>query len=199
MNYSDELSVIWITPMRTATRTCGELQKIYNFDVSSHHGNNIPKNKSNYTLIFNIRNPYSRLVSLFRIFLHHTKEYSVKFEPWVKMVTDKDFKSNSSLMGYDFFLDKIINGLDKKPDYCVRVEFLEQDLKNLPFVRDNISNLDEYFKTQINYNGYENEFGDSNNWQSMYTQELADLIYSRREEEFKLFNYNKDYWKDGTP
>ena len=59
--------------------------------------------------------------------------------------------------------------------------------------------MDEYFKTQINYNGYENEFGDSNNWQSMYTQELADLIYSRREEEFKLFNYNKDYWKDGTP
>ena len=56
MNYSDELKVIWLTPMRTATRSCGEVQRSLNFNVSAHHGMTIPSKMKNYYLMFNVNN-----------------------------------------------------------------------------------------------------------------------------------------------
>jgi hypothetical protein len=199
MNYSDELKIVWVTPMRTATRTCGVLQKIYNFDISSQHGYSDKKDKLDYTLILNIRNPYSRLASLFRIFLHNNKSYSIDFESWVRGIIKKEFTNTNMLRGYDFYLDKIIDNIGKIPDYYVRVEFLEKDLKSLPFVKNGDIDLSEYFENQIYNNCYEKEFGDVNDWRLLYTQELADLVYFGMEKQFTLFNYNKDYWKDGTP
>jgi hypothetical protein len=199
MNYSDELKIIWVTPMRTATRTCGVLQKIYNFDRHSQHGYLKKKDKLDYTLILNIRNPYARLASLFRLFLHHNKTYSKDFESWVKDIIKKEFTDVNLLRGYEFYLDEIIDNIGKTPDYYVRVEFLEKDLKSLPFVKNGNIDLSEYFETQIYHNGYKKEFGYVNDWKSLYTQELADLVYFGMEKQFNLFNYNKDYWKDGTP
>jgi hypothetical protein len=199
MNYSNKLKIGWITPMRTATRTCGALQKLYNFDVSYQHTYFTTKDKIDYTLILNIRNPYSRLVSLYRIFLFQNKTYSRNFESWVRGVIKEEYTNSHLLRGYDFFLDRIIDEIGKIPDYFVRVEFLEKDLKSLPFVKNGNIDLSEYFETEIYCNRYEKEFGDLNDWKLLYTQELADLVYFGMEKQFKLFNYNKDYWKDGTP
>lgn len=38
-----------------------------------------------------------------------------------------------------------------------------------------------------------------NPWQFYYNQKIADLVFKNLEKQFELFNYNKDYWKDGTP
>ena len=32
-------------------------------------------------------------------------------------------------------------------------------------------------------------------WQSYYTQELADLVYKEYTDQFNLFNYDKNSWK----
>jgi len=72
---------------------------------------------------------------------------------------------------------------------------MESDLNNLWFIKNGSNeirkNMDKYIKI--------NTFNDSPPWQDLYNQELADLVHYRLENEFKLFNYNKDSWKDGTP
>jgi hypothetical protein len=37
------------------------------------------------------------------------------------------------------------------------------------------------------------------NWKEFYNQELADLVYEKFLEQFQLFGYHKDSWKDVTP
>ena len=59
--------------------------------------------------------------------------------------------------------------------------------------------MEETFNNQILHNGYLNEYNTIIPWQSFYNEEIADLVYSKTENQFKLYNYNKNYWKDGTP
>lgn len=196
MNYSDELKVFWITPMRTATRTCAELQKILNFDMVGQHFGFLSKEKFDYNLVLNIRSPYPRMVSLYHLFNFHYPNSSLMFEPWVNMVTTMKYHT---LSVYDFYLDEIVKKSIKPPDYYVRTEFLNEDLRKLPFVKNNLNKLDNFFQNQVIHNKYVNEFGNRKPWKEYYTQEISDIVYSKMEEQFKLFNYNKDYWKDGTP
>jgi len=196
MNYSDKLKVVWITPMRTATRTTSRFHQFFNFDRTGQHKGNIPKEKNEYTLILNIRSPYPRLVSLYHLYLFNNPNLNPIFDKWVEIVTKKDL---TILSEYDVFLDKIVESLVKIPDYYVRTEFLESDLKKIPFIKNDLNKLSSLFKNYVIRNEFENEFSPRKHWTEYYNQELADLVYSRTEEQFKLFNYNKDYWKDGTP
>jgi len=192
MNYSDELKVIWLTPMRTATRACGIIQQSLNFNVSAHHGMTIPFEMKDYYLMFNVRNPYSRLSSLFTLWKGHFKNYDIKFEDWAKIVTDNNHLQQNY---YTILLHDLIKSLIKPPDVYIRFESMESDLNNLWFIKNGSNeirkNMDKYIKI--------NTFNDSPPWQDLYNQELADLVHYRLKNEFKLFNYNKDSWKDGTP
>jgi len=193
MNYSNALKVNWVTPIRTATRACIEIQKFYNFDVFGIHEAMV-KNKNDYQLIFNIRNPYSRLVSIFYLWkIHNPKKNSILFEDWVKAFTDK---LHSNVDTYTLFLDKIVDSLPKPPDFYVRLEFLEFDLRNLWFIDNQSVDVNNLIKNNITKNKYKSS---DIPWESYYNQELADLVYSRMERQFEMFNYNKNYWKDGTP
>jgi hypothetical protein len=194
MNYSDVLKVNWITPRRTATRSCSEVQKFYNFDIIGSHEFNSYNQRKDYTLIFNIRNPYQRLVSIFYLWkIHNPHKDSIKFNFWVKIVLD-DLHKNINY--YQIFLDEIINQLPKIPDYYLKTEFLEKDLKKLWFIDNNSIELNKVIEDNIIKNKYSSS---DTPWQSFYNQELADFVYSRTEKQFELFNYNKNYWKDGTP
>jgi len=193
MNYSNALKVNWVTPIRTATRTCTEIQKFYNFDVFGIHEVMV-KNKNDYQLIFNIRNPYSRLVSIFYLWkIHNPKKNSIQFEDWVKTLTDE---LHSNVDTYTIFLDKIVDSLPKPPDFYVRLEFLEFDLRNLWFIDNQSVDVNNLIENNITKNKYKSS---DIPWESYYNQELADLVYSRMERQFEMFNYNKNYWKDGTP
>ena len=68
MSYSESLKVFWFTPMRAATRSCGVIMKRFDFTELSHE---FIKNKlhEQYYLVSNIRNPYSRLVSIYYLYL----------------------------------------------------------------------------------------------------------------------------------
>jgi len=194
MNYSDKYKVIWLTPMRTATRSCAEIQKKLGFDRCAVHGINIPKDKEDYYLVTNIRSPYPRIVSLFKLSCIWNKiEFSTKgFTKWL------DFNFNNPNR-FTIHLDFLYKDLPKNPDSFVRTEFLETDLKNLWFINQNFDFLEETFNNQILHNGYLNEYKTIIPWQSFYNEEIADLVYSKTENQFKLYNYKKNYWKDGTP
>ena len=104
MNYSDDLKVVWITPMRTGTRSSNALMQKLNFSGMNHEIK-IPKGKENYFVVINIRNPYSRLVSLYNMFKVSQKKMNYEFEDWIKkdhfVLMDKD---------YDIFIsDRIKN------------------------------------------------------------------------------------------
>ena len=193
MNYSDVLKVNWITPRRTATRSCSEVQKFYNFDIIGSHEFNSYNQRKDYTLILNIRNPYSRLVSIFNLWKIHYPDKTIDFNVWIKSALD-DLHKNINY--YQIFLDKIVNQLPKIPDYYLRTEFLEQDLKNLWFIDNETIEVIKIIEYNIKKNNY---LSSDTSWQSFYNQELADFVYSRTQEQFELFGYNKNYWKDGTP
>jgi len=193
MNYSNALKVNWVTPRRIATRTCIEIQKFYNFDVFGIHEVMV-ENRNDYQLIFNIRNPYSRLVSIFYLWkIHNPKNISIQFEDWVKVFTDE---LHSNVDTYTIFLDKIVDSLPKPPDFYVRLEFLEFDLRNLWFIDNQSVDVNNLIENNVNKNNYKSS---DIPWESYYNQELADLVYLRMERQFEMFNYNKNYWKDGTP
>ena len=194
MNYSDSLKINWITPTRTGTRSCIKVHNFYNFNIFGTHDINLTEYRKDYQLIFNIRNPYSRIVSLYHLWLiHNPTKNSVNFETWINVVLD-DLHKNSNY--YTIFLDKIINQLPKVPDYYLRIEFLEKDLRNLWFIDNGSIELNEVIEDSIKKNNF---LSSDIPWQSFYNQKLADFVYSRTEEQFELFNYNKNYWKDGTP
>jgi hypothetical protein len=193
MNYSDGLKVNWITPRRTATRSCSEVQKFYNFDIIGSHEFNSYNQRKDYTLILNIRNPYSRLVSIFNLWKIHYPDKTIDFNVWIKSALD-DLHKNVNY--YQIFLDKIVNQLPKIPDYYLRTEFLEQDLKKLWFIDNESIEVIKIIEDNIKKNNY---LSSDTSWQSFYNQELADFVYSRTQEQFELFGYNKNYWKDGTP
>ena len=193
MNYSHELKVNWVTPIRTAARACTDIQKYYKFDVSGSHGTSIG-NRREYQLIFNIRSPYTRLVSIYHLWqIHNPNNDSVQFEDWFKNYIDE---MNSKIDYYTVFLDKVVKLLSKTPDFYVRLEFLESDLRNLWFIDNESTEFNNIIEKVVQTNIYKSS---EVPWQSHYNQRVADLVYSKTEKQFELFNYNKNYWKDGTP
>lgn len=199
MKYNDDIKVAWATPMRTATRSCISIQEKLNFSgLYENHIMTVDKGKEDYYLVFNIRHPYPRIVSLFKLFCIHKKmTFDVGIFPsWVKSVLDS---KNETTNYYTVYLDHLLNDLPKEPDAYIRTEFLESDLKKLWFIQNNMELLEDCFEKNIRKNVFRNEYNVEIPWQSFYTQELLDFVYSRTENQFKKYNYNKNYWKDGTP
>ena len=95
---------------------------------------------------------------------------------------------------YTILLHDLIKNLIKPPDVYIRFESLESDLNNLWFIKNGSNEVKENMDIHIKIN----RFNDSPPYQGLYNQELADLVYFRLENEFKIFNYSKDSWKDGT-
>lgn len=197
MSYSDKFKVVWLNPMRTATRSCGIIQRELGFEDTSTHSFIVPEDKINYHFIVNIRNPYSRLVSLYKLNrIWEKKEFNKEdFKGWVDFVfDDKLINKNISTV----YLDYLINGLPKKPETYVRVESLIDDLKSLWFIQENFNLIEQVFKDQIVKNNYKMEYEVSIMWKEFYNQELADFVYLKTKPQFDMFNYEKDSWKYGT-
>jgi hypothetical protein len=159
---------------------------------------NIPDNFSSDCIIAcNVRNPYTQIVSHF----NDLKEFdnSLVFSEWL-----------IGCDGVDIFRDpgrwKVAGS---EPDIFIHMESLEEDLVNLPFVKEWISkneSSDEIVETALDSHIRRNNFLDESGhdkyidgFQSingMYTQELADKVISLTsgEEYFKQLGYDIDSW-----
>lgn len=195
INFSDKLKVIWFTPPRTATRSSQHIQKYLNFNVTGMHGVNIPKGKKDYFFIHNVRNPYSRLVSIYRLFKQYHKIEKNEFKLWATKKL-KEERDSSVVFTYDYqiYLSKYQFYFPKKPDYIIRFENLESDIRNLWFIKENNSDeLEKVLQENIVFNNFKTECGDENNWREQYDDELKEYVYHHLKEDFELFNYSKEF------
>lgn len=196
MPYSNDLKVFWFTPIRTASRACINLQEHLKFEDLYSHSLFHNSQQKDYYFISNIRNPYSRLVSIFFLFCNNNNRDTDNFPIWVT----KNLKEGLiNVPAYQIRLESLYSNEIRYPDYYVRIENLEEDIRNLWFVKENMSlDLEKIIQDTIISNQYLLEFGDRKPWQEFYDEELANYVYSFLEKDFLLFGYDKNSWKNGT-
>jgi len=199
MPYSDNLKVFWFTPMRAATRSCDIIMRHLDFTDLSHRFLE-DKLHEQYYCVSNIRNPYSRLVSIYHIYCHHQKREPNDFRNWVIKKLREEVEFPIQTLNYQINLSKIYSSCNRFPDYLIRQEFLEEDIRNLWFIKENMSEeLEIIIQDNIVNNGYLTEFGKRNPWQEYYNNSLSNYVYNFLEKDFQLFGYDKNSWKNGTP
>ena len=199
MPYSDNLKVFWFTPMRAATRSCEKIMEHLDFKEFSH---DFLKNKlhEQYYVVSNVRNPYSRLVSIYHIYCHQFNKEPNDFRNWVVKKLREEIEFPKQTLDYQSNLSKIFSDSNRIPDYFVKQEFLEEDVRNLWFIKDNMSDeLETVIQKNIVKNIYSNEFGKRDLWQEYYNNSLSNYVYNFLEKDFLLFGYDKNSWKNGTP
>jgi len=203
MNYNDDLKVVWITPMRTGTRSSGAIMSKLDFKSENNnihqkeivHVIGVPDGKEDYNLIVNIRNPYSRLVSIFHLYMYRSKNYDKKFYDWI---TKKHHIYEDEF--FNIYIASRLKGLPKEPDFYVRMENFQDDIKSLWFVKENFDLLEQTINDNIEKNRYLTEFEEygftkKNSWKEYYNEEIAEIVFLKLKGEFDFFNYDKNSWK----
>lgn len=184
-------------PMRSCTRSSVTLLKHDETFVNRGHDLIIPEDKLDYTLVFNIRNPLPRIVSIYWLWCLHNKNFNQNFEEWLY---DHYFWEEY----YQLHLETYLGMLPKQPDYFVRTEFFNEDLMKIKPLNEYFKSLGEDYESIVIHNQYLNEFKDKTDkvrlpWYTEYNQKSADFVYEICKPQFEMFDYNKNFWKDGTP
>jgi len=163
MNISKQVKCVWWSPRRVASRATFQMLKLYGFvpvDVEGNlfstsntgfiHSIGIPRGAEAYTVLINVRNPYSRLVSLWYLYhwINKAQVGTLKtFEQFVNYVypdrnfitleEEEDFKSNEvNLTRYNEY-EHIINMMSQYPEksyQLIKYETLQDDIKKIPFI-----------------------------------------------------------------
>ena len=206
MNKSDSLKLIYWGTAGCASRAVSNfLTGIYVKDLMFHHNErgwvNIFKGEGSHThqqglpdgtddsykIICNTRNPYTMVFSTWTDY--NNDDSSLTFEKYLKEKRYESFDTNPSM---DVFYWLEWPKIGRNPDYLVRLEHMEEDLKSIPELANNFVRFNTYGgeREKDNYT--------KDNQQkvaSYYTQELADLVYSKEKFIFDYVGYDKDSWK----
>ena len=215
MNVNHELKTIWWLPSRTASRSVSEIPAYYKFinaennlplHTSYTHSIRIPKGCEDYTIICNIRNPYAKVLSSW-----HLRCFS----------KDKNTEKPIIEMSFSEFLQRHISTSSeehqilqqsRKPNIYIRMEYLVEDLHQVPFIDFNDRRVTTIISDHIKRNGYKYDFDcnkadiplfqltrDSKNqeytdYKSYYkTQEELDIVWNTYEIVFKEFGYQREF------
>jgi hypothetical protein len=165
------------------------------------HQQGVPEGFENYPIVCLTRNPYSRLVSAFldekRQYLENDPNFNYSFEYWLENIYFVEGRFSESQA--DFFVEEW-DKLGVKPDYFIRMEHMELDLKKIK-IFENLNFSDEVLNSVVRTNNYANEneydeyVGNFQKYGRFYNQKNADLVYSYLKHYFDLFGYDKDSWK----
>jgi hypothetical protein len=113
-------------------------------------------------------------------------------------------KSSIFCDSYQFFYHKDILKLGRPFNKFIRLENLEEDIKSISFIDFSDPKISEQFEFNIKNNRYKTEFENQmnekkKNWKEFYYEDLANFVHDNFKEQFQLFDYHKDSWKNGTP
>jgi hypothetical protein len=149
------------------------------------HNLGVPYGCENYRVMMQVRNPYSRLVSMWRLeCLSDHRPIQQATTPFVDFVETR----NS--------LDLSIAYRLRTPDIIIRQETLSRDLAAVPFVDLTNTVQRSMFDRFIVFNRY--TAGGIFDWRSLYDQRLADLVYESNRTAFEDLGYNRDSWRTGA-
>ena len=195
MWYSEKYQVQWWRVMRNASRALDKIPKNLGFvEMDVSHGCVI-KNP-NWAVVCTCRNPYSRAVSfwILRNRINYSHNQEVSLEKYLKGPNEYfNFQ-----VGHDW--DPITN-LQKNPNiqkHIIRFENLVEDVSNLPFVTENYHLVRRNIEELTEYkDGYKEQYTIDIQipYSEYYTQELADIVWEKKQYEFEYWGYERDSWK----
>lgn len=183
-NISEKYKFQWVAPERTGSRKLAEIFGFYGFTNNGknvfNHGDFKYSHRTDFTkyldykIICSTRNPYSRVLSLFKNFY---QGYQEKNKENFKNYLLKDLPKGQ-------MVPMIVNPiLNKPPDYVVRLEHMAEDLLKLPFIFDVLTEkqvrlLSEHGKP-------------IDEWESYYDEETKSIISKLIPTHFEYFGYQK--------
>ena len=187
MFISHTFKAIWMFPQQTEEEVTVNFLKKYDF--SFFDGNNY----SHYETICNMRNPYDRILSLY--FKKHfnnklikkelTSVYKKMFNEWINttFISNKLIVSAVNLPKFTVHEVNLLEKWkinDKTPNFFVRLENYENDMNQISFIKNKLSDLPKInLKEQRTF-----DFND------MYSTESAKKIYHFFKKHFYLCGYD---------
>jgi len=187
MNYSHKHKFVWVAPFKVASRATADFFRQYS-DLNPHlpkpdnprmvfvHTQGWPDEcPSNYSYIVNVRHPYYRWVSYWKHDLNDTTELPPNTpDPLtaLKGVTDERCNAWSEW--------RIVS--DYPIDHIIHAESVEEDLRKLPFVGDDM----EIEFTRSNRRPTQIPLGTT--WDE---GELRELVYDKFKQDYDNLGYGK--------
>jgi hypothetical protein len=181
--------------------------------VSFSHIIQTPSEFKDYDVIANIRNPYDTFYSNYRLEaleylrgsrqtlgiydIPNVSEIEYTFEEWA----NRKFTYLENA-GWTLTNDRYELHNRDEITYLVRYENLNEDLMNIPHVRDLYNSNDRYrsyvdFIKEENNTGYRSSLAfESERFTDVYTEEIANKVYNLYKLQFDLFGYDRDSWKN---
>lgn len=197
---------VWLPPRTGSTRAwkifekMGFRYKVFNdstksfenYDYKFHnHFHQLFEGHENYKLITLLRNPYSRLVSQFRVTSVNFKGDSVDEERYERF---EHFLQNV------FYNDELDDNIcwwyrpTREADYFIRQESNYSGFCSLPFIKET-----EVYKTgelvDLCATPLHTLKGDEVPWTKFYNQNSADIVYFNTAHYFEKYGYDKNSWK----
>lgn len=198
MWYSEKYRVQWWRVMRNASRALDPIPRKLGFqEMDVSHGCLIKD--PTWDVVCACRNPYSRIVSfwILRNRINYSNNRDVTFQKYIKEPNEY-FSFN---LGHDW---EPITNLQKHPNirkHVIRFENLVEDVSNLPFVQENYKLVERSIEELVEYkDGYKQQYtiDIETPYYDYYTQELADIVWEKKQYEFEYWGYERDSWKTLT-
>jgi hypothetical protein len=213
MNISFEHKIIWWAPERCATKATSHIFQQLGFEsyfnsreneqieTYHSHGIDIPEEYSDYKIICSIRNPYDRVLGLFKSMTNvgksivYTKDthqnFMNSYETFINEVFMLIKAVKQNRIDEKRFLKDYISkySFDKKiPDQFIRAENLIEDISKLDFVTESGIWKSGYVEEYLTNNSYINirPF----KFDSVYTTASAKLVYEFYKKHFFLCGYD---------
>lgn len=212
INFSEEYKYfVWMPPKTATTRAIDIFSKfgfvtkkvdqhgkLFNLNDKRpkfvhNHEMFLFEGSENYKLICTGRNPYSRMVSYFK--MNRPKEAMENIKENYSYYLTKFFYFENDQMPKGVNMTNFQENWNiRKPDYYIRVEKMYEDYLNIPFVKSTEIYQNGLLEKMCEIKKNENKIN-KKNWREYYTDETADMVFYNFSKYFENLGYDKNSYK----